>query len=401
MAANEMSYPLVAYTWEEAEVAAMTRVIESRQFTMSSEVANFEEKFAAYHGTAHGIMVNSGSSANLISVASLFFKAERPLLPGDEVIVPALSWATTYHPLQQYGLRLRFVDIDPETLNIDTSKLRDALTDRTRLIVPVSILGNPAELEEIRRFADEQGLYVLEDNCESLGARTPTGKLAGTFGDLNTFSFFFSHHVTTMEGGLVLTDSDELAELLRALRAHGWTRDLREPPSRAGNKAGDASGIEQHFEAYRFVLPGYNVRPTEMAGAVGSVQLEKLNAMIALRRRNLKIFQELFGDDHRFHIQREHGLNSSFCFPIVLNPALSPDRSKLFQAFRDAEIEFRIITGGCFTRHPVIRYYDYEIVGDLKHAEEAHDFGFFLGNFPMDLTKELTLAHEVLDKALG
>jgi CDP-4-dehydro-6-deoxyglucose reductase, E1 len=390
-----MSYPLVAYTWDDAEIAAMHRVIESRQFTMSKEVASFEGQFAAYHGIDHGVMVNSGSSANLIAVASLFFKQDRPLKPGDEVIVPALSWATTYHPLQQYGLRLKFVDIDPETLNLDVTQLSAALTEKTRMIVPVSILGNPAELEEIRKFADENGLYILEDNCESLGAKTPTGALAGTFGELNTSSFFFSHHVTTMEGGMVLTDSEELAELLRALRAHGWTRDFRNPPASVN------PGSDQHSEAYRFVLPGYNVRPTEMAGAVGSVQLAKLDDMIVSRRRNLKVFQDLFGDDHRFRIQREHGQNSSFCFPVVLDPALNPDRSKLFAAFRENEIGFRIITGGCFTKHPVISYYNYDIVGDLKHAETAHDFGFFLGNFPVDLTRELTLAHEILDRALG
>ncbi len=388
-----MAYPLVAYTWDEAEIAAMHRVIESRQFTMAGEVAAFEGRFAAYHGLANAVMVNSGSSANLIAVASLFFKADNPLKAGDEVIVPALSWATTYHPLQQYGLRLRFVDIDPETLNIDVSRLRDALTDRTRMIVPVSILGNPADLDAIRAFADAHGLYVLEDNCESLGARTPSGRLAGTYGDLNTFSFFFSHHVTTMEGGMVLTESDELAELLRSLRAHGWTRDFRDPPPAK-------PGEDRHFEAYRFVLPGYNVRPTEMAGAVGAVQLDKLDDMIALRRRNLKTFQDLFGDDPRFQIQREHGINSSFCFPVVLDPAFGPDRSALFAAFRENDIGFRIITGGCFTRHPVIKHYDYEIVGDLRHAEKAHDFGFFLGNFPVDLTAELTLAHEVLDRTL-
>jgi len=193
---------------------------------------------------------------------------------------------------------------------------------------------------------------------------------------------------------MVLTDSEELAELLRALRAHGWTRDFRNPPVAL------MPGVDQHFEAYRFVLPGYNVRPTEMAGAVGSVQLGKLDEMIGLRRRNLKIFQELFGDDARFRIQLEHGTNSSFCFPVVLDPSLNPDRTMLFNAFRENDIGFRIITGGCFTKHPVISYYDYEIVGDLRHAETAHDFGFFFGNFPVDLTEELTLAHDVLDRAL-
>ncbi|MDQ2105449.1 DegT/DnrJ/EryC1/StrS family aminotransferase [Azospirillum isscasi] len=386
-----MFYELAASSWGAEEAEALQRVIASGRFTMGEQVAAFEREFAEWFGVRHGIMVNSGSSANLISVAALAYKKDRPLQRGDEVIVPAISWATTYHPLQQYGLKLRFVDVELETLNMDVSKLERALTPKTRAIVPVSILGNPAALDVIRAFADAHGLHVLEDNCESLGAEL-NGRKTGTFGDLNTFSFFFSHHISTMEGGMVLTDDLELAHLCRSMRAHGWTRDL--PPDTPLFERGSSD----HFEAYRFILPGYNVRPLEMEAAVGREQLKKLPAMVAARRTNMALFQELFAGDERFIIQRENGLSSSFSFTIILNPSRDPDREKVFAALKEAGIGFRIITGGCFLRHDVLRHYDYDIVDRIENAYTAHDLGFFVGNHPHDLTAQIDRLHTVLDR---
>jgi CDP-6-deoxy-D-xylo-4-hexulose-3-dehydrase len=388
-----MRYELATSTWGPEEIAAIQRVIDSERYTMGPEVAGFERELAAWHGMKHGVMVNSGSSANLIGLASLFFKQDKPLQRGDEAIVPAISWSTTYHPLQQYGLKLRFVDVELDTLNMDISQLEAALTPRTRLIVPVSILGNPAQLDQIRAFADAHDLYVMEDNCESLGARLPDGRLAGTFGQVNTFSFFYSHHIAAMEGGMVLTDDDELCDIMRALRAHGWTRDLPPESSIYSRSSND------FYEAYRFILPGYNVRPVEMAGAVGREQIKKIDGFLAMRRRNLALFQELFGNDPRFIIPRENGQSSSFSFPIVLNRDLRPDRSRIFTALADADIDFRIVTGGCFPRHDAIRHFDYDIVASIKNAETVHDFGFFLGNYPADLKAEIARARDVLDSA--
>ena len=243
---------------------------------MGPSVQQFEEDFARKFGIKHALMVSSGSAANLVGVAALFYKKERPLQRGDEVIVPSISWATTYYPLQQYGLRLRFVDVDLHTLNIDVTQLARALTPRTRMVVAVSILGNPCALDVLRAFCDRHGLYLLEDNCESMGA-TLGGKPCGTFGDINTFSTFFSHHISTMEGGIVATDDTELAHLARSLRAHGWTRDLPDDTTIYERRADD------FFEAYRFILPGYNARPLELSGAVGVEQLKKLDGMIAMR----------------------------------------------------------------------------------------------------------------------
>ena len=388
-----MYYDLASSTWGPEEHEAVRRTLERGRFTMGEEVAAFEREFSAYFGMKYGVMTNSGSSANLIAIASLFYKRERPLHRGDEVIVPAISWGTTFHPLQQYGLRLRFVDVERDSLNMDVSKLDRALTPATRAIVAVSILGNPAALDVLECFARQHGLYLIEDNCESMDAEL-NGRKTGTFGCLNTFSFFFSHHISTAEGGIVLTNDLELEHLLRSLRAHGWTRDLP-AASPLFERRGD-----DHFEAYRFILPGYNVRPLEWSGAIGREQLKKLPAMTALRRRNLAVFQQLFAGDPRFILQRENGRSSSFCFTIILNPDSPIDRDRVFASLREADIGFRIITGGCFLRHDVVRYFDYDIVdGAVPNADLAHDRGFFVGNFPQDLTPQLTRLREVLDRA--
>jgi len=386
----EPFYPLAVPTWGPEEHDAIQQVVDSGRFTMGPFVAEFERQFAEYFGQKHAVMVNSGSSANLIAVASFFFRRDRPLQRGDEVIVPAISWATTYHPLQQYGLKLRVVDVDLETLNIDISQLEAALTAKTRLIVPVSILGNPANLPEIRAFADAHDLYVLEDNCESLDAEVG-GQKTGTFGDVNTSSFFFSHHISTIEGGMVATDDLEFDHLLRSLRAHGWTRDL------PADSPIHARSDDSFYEAYNFILPGYNVRSHEISAAIGIEQLKKLPAMTAVRRNNLVLFQDLFGDDPRYIIQRENGISSAFSFPIIVNPAINLDRARVFRALEAADIDYRIITGGNIMRHDVIKHYDVEAVGDIANANIAHDHGFFVGNCPFDLTPQLHRLREVLD----
>lgn len=384
-----MFYELAMPTFGEEETKALNKVIESGFFTMGENVALFERQFADYHNKKHGVMVNSGSSANLIATASLFYKANG-LKAGDEVIVPAIAWATTYHPLQQYGLKLKFVDVDIETLNMDVASLEEAVTDKTRMIVAVSILGNPAELDVIRAFADKHDLIFFEDNCESLDAEL-NGKKAGTFGDVGTFSFFFSHHISTMEGGMILTDDDEVYQLALSLRNHGWTRG--QPDDSLLFERGD----NDFNEAYRFILPGYNVRPTEMNAVVGIEQLKKLPAFTAARRENLKLFSELFGNDERFIIQRENGNSSAFCFPIIVKPDAGITRDQVFAALKSADIGFRMITAGNFLRHDVIKYYDWSAVGDIVNADLAHDHGFFIGNHPYDLTEQLQKLKSILD----
>lgn len=390
VAVPEPTYALTASSWGKEELDAIARVVESGYFTMGKEVRAFEDAFARHLGKRYAVMVNSGSSANLASIAALFHRQEAPLRPGDEVIVPAISWSTTYHPLQQYGLHLRFVDVELKSLNMDVEQLEAAITPKTRMVLAVSILGNPAKLDVIRTFCDRHRLIFMEDNCESLDAVLPDGRKTGTLGDISTFSFFFSHHISTMEGGMVLTDDDELHHLLLSLRAHGWTRDLPET-SPLFERSGD-----DLFEAYRFILPGYNLRPLEFSGAVGQAQLEKLDAMTAARQQNWRLFQELFGSDHRFLIQEEYGKSSAFAFTLVLNPDLPIERRSVFARLQEAGIGFRIITGGCFLAHDVIRHYDYSEAGTIENAFIAHRRGFFVGNHPSDLRPQIEHLHKVL-----
>jgi len=388
-----MFYELASSSWSQNEIDAMQTVIESGFFTMGPNVAAFEQEFADYFGMKHGVMVNSGSSANLVSIAALCYKKERPLQRGDEVIVPVVSWSTTYHPLQQYGLKLKFVDISLDTLNMPAEQVRAAITPKTRMILAVSILGNPAEVDKMREIADEHGLYFMEDNCESADAVLPNGRKTGTFGDVNTYSFFFSHHLATMEGGMVLTDDTELFHLMKSMRAHGWTRDL--PNDSPLFERSDSD----HFEAYRFILPGYNLRPLELSGAIGREQIKRLPEMTAQRRENLKLFQNLFGDDDRFIIQQEYGESSAFSFTIILNPDAGIDRQKVFDELRREDIGFRIITGGCILRHDVVKYYDFDIHEEIVNGYIAHEQGFFVGNHPTPIEPQLMRLHGVLNQA--
>jgi CDP-6-deoxy-D-xylo-4-hexulose-3-dehydrase len=387
-----MTYELSSTSWGQEELDAMQRVLRSGRFTMGEQVRLFENAFAARFGTKHAVMVNSGSSANLVGVAALFYRSQRPLQRGDEVIVPAISWATTFHPLQQYGLKLRFVDVELDTLNMDPSMLQRALTPRTRMVVAVSILGNPAPLDRIRGFCDAHDLILFEDNCESMGASL-NGRLCGTFGDINTFSTFYSHHISTMEGGLLVTDDTEIDHLARAIRNHGWARDV--PADSIVNRGQRYD--DPFFEAYRFVVPGYNVRPLELCGAVGLEQIKKLDSMLAMRRQNAAHFVALFKGDPRFIIQRENGSSSWFSFTIILNPASGLDRDRVMQALRTNGIEFRMITGGCFPNHVAVKHFDYDIVGKIDNAKTAHERGFFVGNHPRDITAELDHLRSVLN----
>jgi CDP-6-deoxy-D-xylo-4-hexulose-3-dehydrase len=387
-----MRYKLAVNTFGPEERQAMLSVIDDERYTIGKYVKQFEEEFAKKFKTKFSVMVNSGSSANLIAVAALFYCKKNALRPGDEVIVPAISWATTYYPLHQYGLRLKFIDVDLTSLNMDPNLLEAALTPKTKMVVAVNILGNPCELVRIKAFCEKHHLILFEDNCESMGAQLE-GQYCGTFGQIGTFSTFFSHQLSTMEGGLIVTDNEELYELSLSLRSHGWTRAVPNHAEIFQRKDDD------FFEAYRFIFPGYNVRPIEMTGAIGIEQLKKFDHMIEQRQKNAKLFVDLFANDERFIIQHENGISSWFCFTIVLNPKFGVDRSQVLEELKLAEIEHRIITGGNFLRHDVIKHINYEVFGDIRNANIIHDQGFFVGNHPYDLSDEINYFHSVINKA--
>lgn len=371
-----VKFPLATSSWGQEEQDAMQRVIASGNFTMGFEVAKFEADFAAWAGSRYSVMVNSGSSANLLMTAALFYTKNDALklCRGDEIIVPAVSWSTTYYPLYQYGLRIKFVDIDLNTLNYDIDQLREAVTDRTRAIMVVNLLGNPNDFDAINDIISGRNIVLVEDNCESMGA-TFRGRHTGTFGIMGTFSSFFSHHIATMEGGLIVTDDEELYQILLSLRAHGWTRNLPKHNLVCGEKSDDP-----FEESFRFILPGYNVRPLEIEGALGVEQVKRLPSLIAERRRNAGLLQDLIGRHPDILIQQEIGESSWFGFSLVIRPGSSLTRPELVSRLQALGFECRPIVAGNFAKNEVVRYFDSEVHGQLRNADHIDRNGVFVGN---------------------
>lgn len=387
-------YPLASTTWGDEELSALQEVITSGQFTMGRKVKEFELQFSEHFGAKFAVMFNSGSSANLALLAALRYDQFISLPLNSNIIVPAVSWSTTYYPVNQLGFKLNFVDIDLETLNIDLNKVESAIDENTSAILAVNLLGNPCDLQKLSDLARKHNLILIEDNCESMGAKL-NSKQAGTFGIAGSYSTFFSHHISTMEGGVVVTDSESLMHTLKSIRAHGWTRDLP-----VKNFVHDKSGNEWE-DLFRFVLPGYNLRPLEMEAALGSQQLQKLDKFILQRRENSAYLKSITSKLRNYIFQKETGESSWFGFSIVLQSELRGRRSDLIQLLSKAGIETRPIVTGNFTSNPVMKHMDYLPLPDLSNAQEIHENGFFVGNHHYPIYPQLDKLVEVLEEFEG
>ncbi len=393
-----MEYKLASSTWDQKELEAIQSVIDSDMYSMGQRVKEYETKFASYFDSRFGIMTSSGSTANLLMIASMFYTKDknRRLQRGDEIIVPAVSWSTTYFPLQQFGLRVKFVDIDKETLNIDLKSLRNAVSEKTKAILLVNLLGNPNDFTEIRSIVGSREITLLEDNCESLGASYGE-KFTGTFGLMGTFSSFFSHHISTMEGGMILTDDEEIYHILLSIRAHGWTRDLPKKNWVTGLKSED-----EFEESFKFVLPGYNVRPLEMSGAIGCEQLKKLPGFLAQRRKNAECFVSLFGNRPFISIQREISSSSWFGFSLVLSEDSPLTRTQLVSVLNKNNIQCRpIVTGNFLKNDEVLAFFDFEVHGEITNARHIDENGLFVGNHHVDITDELIFLDSTIEEAIS
>lgn len=363
-------------TFSADEINAALECMLTTRVTMGAKVKTFEGEFAGKNGSAHAIMVNSGSSANLLAVAALAnSETEDGLKPGDEVIVPALSWSTTVWPLVQMGLVPVIVDIDPATLNIDPGEIERAVGPKTRAVMVVPVYGNPCDMDAITDICQRHGLTLIEDCCEALGASydgTPVGK----FGRVGTFSFYYSHHITTLEGGMCVTDDLGYGEIMRILRAHGWVREVEDP----------APWLERHPDIdprFLFVNVGYNLRAMELQGAMGSVQLPKLDGFVETRRSNAAWFRrELARYEDVFAFQEEtpKGRHSWFGFPMRVKPESPFQVGDLRQALGKANIESRPIICGNIAKQPAMQLHEHRLVGDLRHASDVMVSSFSFGN---------------------
>jgi len=363
-----------SYDWEEV-CEAIDSLLDT-YVTMGEKVRQFESMFAEYIGVRFATMVNSGSSANLLALSILTNPfLENRIEPGDEIITPAVTWATTVFPILNVGVMPVLVDVDLETFNISTEEIKKAITEKTRAIMPVHLLGNPCEMDKIMETAGEHNLYVIEDACEAHGAEF-NGQKVGSFGDLATFSFFFTHHISTIEGGMVVTNNEEYAELARALRVFGWIRELKD-------KVEIAERYKDIDPRFLFINTGYNLRPTEIQGAFGIHQIKKLDKFIEIRRENATFWAEnlkQFSDYLWLHEERKGTKHVWFGYPITANPDAPFTRKELVDFLEGKGVETRPIMSGNIDEQPVMRLFSYRKVGDLENSRLIMRNSFFFGN---------------------
>ena len=394
-----MRIPLNKNTIGASEKKALNKVLDSGYMTMGKVTRKFESEFAKYVGTKHAIYVYSGSSANLLAFSAIFdndklhSKRERKkfLKKGDEVIVPAVTWSTTIWPISQVGATPVFVDSEPDTLQMKVSDIKKAISPKTKAICMVHVLGNSGYINEVREICKKKKIWLIEDTCESLGVKNKS-KYLGTFGDIGTYSFYFSHHMTTVEGGMIVTNDDYLSNKIKSMRSHGWTRDMT-----------SASEYEKLFPEidprFLFVNLGYNLRSTDMNAAIGLIQLKKLNKFNKKRHeigiKWNKAFLKYTNQKLITPMQITKSTSAAwFGFPILCESMSM--RDKLRKHLEKNNIETRPIICGNIVKQPAVKNIKHRIYGKLEGADEIMDKGIFWGSSPDMSVSEINYVIKVI-----
>jgi CDP-6-deoxy-D-xylo-4-hexulose-3-dehydrase len=376
--------PLAYNSMAQEEINAAIEVMNSGFVTQGQKVQEFEKNLAEMHGVKHAILVNSGSSANLVGIEAIVQLSRlRPdllntsILPGDEVVIQGLNWPSTIKPIVNMGLTPVFADVDLLNLNSTVDQIKQAITSKTKMIIAVPVLGNPAFIDELEVYCNSAGLLLFVDGCESFGAQTNNSALIGSIGIATAFSFYFSHHITTIEGGVILTDDDFIADLCFALRAHGWSRNLRLEEFLDI----DNSQVDPRF---CFVIPGYNVRSTDVNAAIGLEQLKKFDLLLDSRRRlaqgRVSTLSEITQLVRVPGSQQNPG-HSWMAFPMLFNSYES--KKKVQIELERVGIETRPIIVGNLLRHPLAKNLNLSSSQrNLPFCDEVFNCGIMIGLNP-------------------
>ncbi len=381
-------YPLLENTLSKEDLNAGIKVIKSEQLTMSKKTVNFEKHFAKKIGAKFALMVNSGSSANLLAT----FAAGNPLRKnrfklGDEALIPSVCWPTSLWPLIQAGLKPKFIDVEKETLNADPEKIISSISKKTKVILLIHVLGNSTDIEKIIKIAKRKKIIVIEDTCESLGSKFGKKNL-GTFGDFGTYSFYFSHQITSGEGGMIVCNNRDDYNILYSMRAHGWSRGVK-----------NQKKIEKKFKhldpRFIFINSGFNLRPTDITAAIGHSQFKKLDRFKKIRDFNRnKIIQALkrsnkWKNQFSFLKINKKVQPSFFGFPIILNKRYFGRKNNLLKMLAKKGVETRPIISGNFLRQPVAKLYELDKnKSKFKNADEIQNLGFFIGLHTRKITNK-------------
>ena len=374
-----MKYPLLSNAFSNSDISEGQKVLRSKQITMSSKTKMFEKKFAKYIGSKYALMVNSGSSANLLALSLLTNPMRKKrLMPGDEVIVPVVCWSTSLWPIIQHGLKPIFVDIDLNNLNIDLDKLKKKITKKTKAIFCVHVLGLSTDMFELKKLAQQKKLMIIEDTCESFGTKLKN-KFLGTFGEAGTYSFYYSHQITSGEGGMITCNSKEDYEILLSLRSHGWAREKLIQKKYKKNYP----SLDPRF---LFINSGYNLRPTEIQAAIALNQFKRKNTFKENREFNRNEIIKKVKSHKKFcnqisFLNIDENIHPSwFGLAIFIDKKYSNKKSKYLKYLEEKGIETRPIISGNFVNQPAVKLYKLNKNNKkFKNAQIVEDSGFFIG----------------------
>ena len=363
------SYPLAGDSFETDDLMSGLKVLLSGRLTMSHITKKFEKEFAKYVGSKYALMVNSGSSANLLAFFGLINpKAKFKLNTGDECLIPSVCWSTSLWPIVQSGLKPKFVDVDVNTLNMNLKDLENKITKKTKAVLAVHVLGNSVDMTGLKRISKKNKLQIIEDTCESLGSKFKNKSL-GTFGRFGTFSFYPSHQITSGEGGMIVCDDKKDYEILHSLRAHGWDRGLN----------------KKNNKSFNFINSGFNLRPLDLTAAIGLSQLSKLEKFKIQRKINRKKIINKLKNSKKWNnqfifIDPIENLNPSwFGLPILVNKKYKQIKKNFLKYLNKNNIETRPIISGNFLNQPCIKLYNLKKNQKFNGSQEIDDRGFFIG----------------------
>ena len=365
---NSIKYPLTNTVLDNDDIEAGVKVLKSKWITMGLETLKFENNFSKKISNRSSTMVNSGSSANLLIFQCLINPKVNKLKKDDEVLIPAICWSTSLWPIIQSGLKVKFIDIDPKTLNLDLNEFEKKITKKTKALMLVHAMGNCADMEKIVRICKKKKIILIEDACEALGSKYK-GKQLGTFGDFSSYSFFYSHHITSGEGGMVCSKSKKDADVIRTLRSHGWHRAISNKKS----------------NSWSFINSGFNLRPTDISASIGNSQLKKLKKISLIRQQNFKSIRSALLDDKRYSNKFdiiEENINNKivwFGIPIILKSTEKNYKNKVTNKLNKFGIDTRPLISGNFAKQPAIKLYKLNIKSNLKYANFIDKNSFFIG----------------------
>ena len=386
MKINSIRYPLTNTVLDNNDIKSGINVLKSKWITMGRETLKFERTFSKQISKRSSIMVNSGSSANLLAV----FAAGNPLKKnhlkkGDEVLVPALCWSTSIWPLVQFGLKPVFVDININTLNINIDEIKKKITKKTKAILLINVLGICSDLFQIKKIAKKHKLIVIEDNCESLGSKLKN-KYLGTFGNYSTFSFYYSHQITSGEGGMITCDNDKDYEILFSLRSHGWFGGTRFYSRKFKSYNRYAKKYPKLDPRYIFSNSGFNLRPTDIQAAIAHNQFKRLDKLKKMRNINRNLILNKIKSSRKWNnqfsfIEQDKNINPSWMGLVILINEKFRNKKNIFINFLDQRgVETRPIISGSFVNQPAAKLYKLNKKNEkFPIAQKVQDLGFLIG----------------------